>query len=157
MSGIIGAFAQKNAPSFGASGPGGVIKEHNWLPDGGGRQTTAISLITANENPFITTQLPMMDDEMALVHVEIQGRSDDDVQRCVYVLEGLFYRNGVGDTTQQGATNVITSIETSAGLDGVLAINTTPQEVQVKVTGLAATSIRWKVFATVTKVKQPMP
>lgn len=155
MSITIGAYTLKNNPEFGQSGTNGIIKEHNWMPDGGGMQKLAASLITADANEVIAVSLPMLDDELAYVDVWIMGRGDGDAKRCTYHLEGLFFRSGSGNLTQEGATTVVSSIETDAGLAGVLGVNTSPQQVEVKVTGIAATNIRWKVFMKAMKVQQP--
>jgi hypothetical protein len=77
----------------------------------------------------------------------VSGVKSDGTDRASYELLGTFYRTAAGNATQQGATTVIHSIESNAAWAAAFAV--TGSTVQMRVTGVAATNIKWG--ATLTK------
>lgn len=83
------------------------------------------------------------------VLVTVAARDRAGTERASYRRQALFYR-AAGATTQQGATATIgTDIETSAGLG--VTMQTATNDVQVSVTGLAATTIDWTIVWEITE------
>jgi hypothetical protein len=82
--------------------------------------------------------------DLWVVTATVIGRQSDGSNRALYTLQGCFYRNVAGNVTQTGSTIVITSIESNAAWDCTLNADTVAQTVDVRVTGVAATTIDWK-------------
>ena len=84
----------------------------------------------------------MADNSAIWVDALVVAMETDGSNRNVYHIGGLFYRDG-GTATQQGSTdNLITAIESDAAWD--IAFATSTNDVQVKVTGGAATTnVTW--------------
>jgi hypothetical protein len=74
-------------------------------------------------------------------HVLCAGVKSDGTQRASYEFLGTFYRTAAGAAVQQGATTMLHSVESDAAWDVAFAIAT--NTVQVRVTGVAATTIKW--------------
>ena len=88
--------------------------------------------------------------EVINIEVWITGRKSDGTDRALYHLEGLFYRNTAGNVTQEGSTSSITEIESNAAWDCSLVADTTNQTIDVRVTGIAGTTINWKAIVKYT-------
>jgi len=80
------------------------------------------------------------------VEAYVLGRKSDGTDRAIYHLEGCFYRNAAGNVTQQGATTVITSLESNVAWNCTLNADAGNQTIDVRVTGVAATTINWKAI-----------
>ena len=69
------------------------------------------------------------------------GVKSDGTQRASYEITGTFYRTAAGNATQQGTTTVVHSAESDAAWNFAFAV--TGITVQGRVTGVAATTIKW--------------
>lgn len=85
------------------------------------------------------------------VEAVVVGKKLDESQRGRFKLEGLFYRVGAGDVTQQGNT-IVQEIESDIAWDANLVADAPSGTIDVRVTGTAATTINWQVFVTYFKV-----
>ena len=92
--------------------------------------------------------LALPDESLFRIEAKIVGKSADTSERCMYHKTALVYRDGAGAATIQGAViDTSADVETSAGLDGTITVN--GNSARVTVTGLAATTIDWKVELSV--------
>jgi len=98
---------------------------------------------TTNATPLNTLIFTLKDETVYFLKARVVARdtAGTSLERAVYSFEGLFYREGAGSATQQGSISVLTSIETTAGLDATFSLS--GNDVRVQVTGLAATDINW--------------
>lgn len=123
----------------------------------------AIRLLTgipSNPAPVTTTDatqttvasVSVAEGEAIAIEATGVGRKSDGSGFYMAKIFGGFHRNASGNVTQDGAAAITGEINDSAwgGLD--LVANTSAQAVDVKVTGLAATTIKWNASVKVTKV-----
>ena len=97
-----------------------------------------------------TIQLMPMDDETTCnISAIVIGVESGGGNRASYEIIGTFYRSG-GGATQQGTTTVLHSAESAAGWDATFDVN--DNDVRIRVTGVAATNIRWQSNAKITSL-----
>ena len=90
------------------------------------------------------TAIPVAVDEVYSVEVDVVARENaTGADRAQYKLAGLFYRNTGGDVTQQGSTTSLSTIESDGTWDCNLTADTENQQIDIDVTGKAATTIDW--------------
>lgn len=143
-------YAGAGLQSFGTTDlarPGTVYwSEHATQSFGGGPINMSAVTTTADATPDEITNIAVPEDQSFFVVAKIHGFNDDDgSQACYYELRGLFRRATGGNVTQVGST-VKTAIEDDAGLDADFSVDTGDQEIDIVVTGLAATNFQWKAF-----------
>jgi len=83
----------------------------------------------------------LLDETSYVIEATVSGKKSDTSQRAEYKIIGLFYRDGAGNATQQGATTVLSSIESDAAWDCVFDVSSTLA--RIRVTGAAATTVDW--------------
>lgn len=98
---------------------------------------------TANATPVDLASIAVAEEETWHVEAGVVGRKSDGSQHASYHLQGLFYRNAGGNVTQSGST-VVSEIESDATWDADFIADTANQTIDLRVTGVAATSIAWK-------------
>lgn len=86
---------------------------------------------------------------MGYVESKVVGVSNDSSVRCGYTIHTLVHRVGAGDTVLGDTTQVFVE-ETDAGLEAVHTVS--GDSVYVVVTGVAATTMLWKVRTTIMEV-----
>lgn len=99
----------------------------------------------------IWTSPAVADNETYMVEVTVVGMESDGSDRNLYHIQGLFYRDG-GNVTQQGSTISLATIESDADWDCDFTVDTVNQDINVVVTGEAATTINWKANVKYFKV-----
>lgn len=123
---------------------------------GGGFYTLAGQTVaTSDATVTDLSTIAVAEKDVWLVRSDIVATKTDGTDRALYTLQGLFYRNTGGNVTQQGATVVIGGIESDATWNADLVADTVAQTVDVRVTGKAATAIRWKATTSYQRVTLP--
>jgi len=104
---------------------------------------------TTDATPKAGLIFTLLDETVYFLTARVVARDSagTSVERAAYTIEGIVYREGAGSAIQQGATSVLTSIETSAGLNA--DFNVSGNNVEVEITGLAATNIDWDIMLQV--------
>lgn len=111
---------------------------------GGGieeRVKTTQTISTTPNDIWVSNALE--DDETYEVEANIIGMENDGSDRALYVIRGLFYRNG-GNVSQQGATSKPTEIESNANWDASFTLDTTAQTIKITVVGDTGETVNWK-------------
>jgi len=106
-------------------------------------------LTTTDATPATIMNIALLDARVCHIQVAGSGVKSDGTDRASYEILGTFYRTGGGNVVQQGATTVLHSIESNAAWNFAFVLAGTT--VQVKSTGVAATTIKWG--ANVTKFR----
>jgi len=121
---------------------------------GGGRVSSVVTVQTTDTTITPIISLAVIEDETWLVKVHVIGQEDStpSTNRAAYYLEGLFYRVDGGGLTQQGSTSVVIEEESDATWDCDFGIDAVNDEIDVDVTGVAATTINWKCWYEYIKV-----
>ena len=97
-----------------------------------------------------TIQLITLEDETTCnIRAVVVGVQEGGSNRASYEIVGTFYRTG-GSATQQGTTTVIHSAESNASWDATFDVSS--NDVRIRVTGIAATNIRWQSNAKITSL-----
>ena len=109
-------------------------------------QSVFATLSTAGAVATTALAIGVVSESVVQIKVKVIGRKVGGNKTCAYELIGLFQSDG-GVLAQVGATTVVSSIETDAGLDAAFAV--VGAFVNVNVTGLAVTDISWRVGAQV--------
>ena len=101
------------------------------------KQTT-----TASATQAISLALP---DEAAFrVEAKVVAKSSDTVERAMYHKTALVYRDAAGSATIQGSViDTSADVEVTGGMNATITVN--GNSVRVTVTGIAATTIDWKI------------
>jgi hypothetical protein len=91
----------------------------------------------------VTTLLSktLTDEKVYRIEAQILARERDGSDRNSYHIQGLFYRTGAGNATQEGAT-VPVAIESEALC--ACTFDTNGNDVRVRVTGVAAETWDWQ-------------
>jgi len=104
----------------------------------------AFTAQTTNASATQAISLALPDEALFRVEAKIVGKSTDTTERCMYHKTALVFRDGAGSATIEGAViDTSADVETTAGLNGTITVN--GNSVRVTVTGLAATTIDWKI------------
>jgi len=99
---------------------------------------------TTDATPTVLASLSLTDEKVYLIEAQILAQKSDGSERSSYHIEGLFYRDGGGNATQEGATTVISSIEGDAAMACDFGVLSTTA--RIIVTGLAGTGFTWTVL-----------
>lgn len=99
---------------------------------------------TTNATATQAISLALPDESAFRVEARIIAKSSDTSERAMYHKAAVVYRDGGGSATIQGSVqDVTTDVEVTAGMNGTITVN--GNSVRVTVTGIAATTIDWKV------------
>jgi len=101
---------------------------------------------TADATPVDIGKLPVAEGETIGITVEtLSTEYDQSGERGFHIRQALFYRDELDDVTLQGSVQTIgTDIEVTGGMDVTLEVDTTTQTIDIKVTGVAASNIKWR-------------
>ena len=116
------------------------------------KQTLTLNGAPVDTSDATTTtiyQTTIADETTCNVRAIIVGVQSGGGNRASYELVGTFYRSG-GGATQQGSTTVLHSAESNASWNAVLDADS--NDVRVRVTGIAATDIRWQANLKITSL-----
>lgn len=102
------------------------------------------TVTTADETQTVISEISASASNIYYVEAKVLGVKDDGSQRAIFHISGLFYRDGSGNITQQGTTNAINIIRSDTDWSVDFAVDTTNQEIEVKVTGKSGTNIDWQ-------------
>ncbi len=95
---------------------------------------------------LVVGSIPISENESATITLTVRASNAVEAARgtdnAAYVIIANVFRAIGGNVTLQGQTAVST-IENTAGMACVVAANTTPQTIEVQVTGVASTVIEW--------------
>ena len=108
--------------------------------------TILIDIKTTDASVTDIAAILVSEGDVFFIEVWVIGKKSDESQRAYYHLEGLFYRNTSGNVTQQGSTTSLSTIESDANWNTTLNADTTAQTIDVRITGVAATTIFWKAI-----------
>lgn len=152
--------SSSDLPSTASIGDARVVKDENavYHYDGSswnnitGHNIKAATVTTTDATITDITTVSVAEGEVFLVEAQVIGRKSDGSQLALYHREGLFYRNTGGDVTQQGSITSLAEVESDASWDCTLNADTTNQTIDVRVTGVADTTINWKCVIKYMKV-----
>ena len=100
---------------------------------------------TTDATPTVIGSIPL--DELVTMGVVVHVLTTEynvSGERGYYIRQALFYRDVSDDVTLQGSVQTIgNDIEVTAGQDVTLTANTTDQTIDITVTGVAASNIKW--------------
>lgn len=126
-----------NGVSFYVVRSAGTPGTYSKMADG---RTTKTDTTDATETS--AWSLELADATAVLVTAKVLAMENDGTDRNAYHIQGLFYRTGAGDATQQGSTaSLMTAIESDASWACVFDTDT--NDVRLRVTGDAGTEIVW--------------
>lgn len=120
---------------------------------GGGAVEDVATVQTTDETVTDLASVALAEGDVVSVEITIIARKSDGSQRALYRLIGIFYRNASGNVTLQGDIVSINTVESDAAWDCALVADTANQTVDVRVVGVAATTINWKADVKVLKVQ----
>ena len=111
------------------------------------RNIHGVGFNTTDATQSVAATIPTYTDSVFQVVASIVAAATADRSKAAsYVLVGAFKNNG-GTLTQIGSTTVLSFLETDAGWDVAFAVSGT--DIQLKVTGVAATAISWLLDAQI--------
>lgn len=111
------------------------------------RSIAGVAINTTDATQTVAATVTTYNDAIFQVTARVVAAVTSDRSKGAgYTLIGVFKNNG-GTLTQIGSTTVVSSIESDGGLDAAFAVSS--PDIQVKVTGIAATNISWLVAADV--------
>ena len=113
---------------------------HKTKLDGYGTSVTG-TVQTTNATPGVIATHTPADNTVVTIHAVVSERKSDGSQGAGYTVMGTFRRSGA-TTTQIGSTTVLAQAEDDAAWDATFV--TSGADVQVKGTGVAATTIDWR-------------
>jgi len=124
---------------------GYILNPFTGLPDmvSGNLSRISASTTTANATPATIASIPLDEGVVVFIEAIVTGTKSDQSSVGCAVISGLFYRATGGDVTQQGGTED-RSVQLSGTWDVTYSADTVNQEVDIVVTGAAATAITWK-------------
>lgn len=99
---------------------------------------------TTDETETVISEITASTGNIYYVEAKVLGVKDDGSQRAIFHLSGLFYRDGSGNITQQGTTNAINITRSDTDWSVNFAVDTSNQEIEVRVTGKSGTNIDWQ-------------
>lgn len=101
---------------------------------------------TADATPTDIGKISVAEGEtIGLVVETLSTEYDQSGERGFHIRQALFYRDSGGNVTLQGAVSTIgTDIEVTIGMDVTLEADATAQTIDVKVTGVLASNIKWR-------------
>jgi hypothetical protein len=106
--------------------------------------TADVDVVTADATVTTLTNIVTTAGVLYDVVARIRGFSSTGVEACSYGRTATA-KNVAGVLTLVGAVGVIgTDRESTVGLDATVDVDAPSQNIRVRVTGLAATSIRWR-------------
>lgn len=106
-------------------------------------ETQESELVSTTDATVTTLNLiPLADEHTYHIRTIVIGVKATGSSRASYEVTGTFYRTGAGSATQEGSTTVVHSAEDVAGWDATYDVS--GNDVRVRVTGAAATSITWR-------------
>lgn len=119
------------------------LKDHTAFA-GSETQLTTGAVQTADGTTTPAKTLALSDNTLYWFEADIIGRQTGGTDRAYYKVAGLFYRQGGGAATLEGAVaSVITAIETAGAAAWNATLAASGNNVVVNVTGAAATTINW--------------
>lgn len=120
--------------------------------EGKSRQKTAPYVYftgkTTDATPTDIAKIPLTEETVlgVIIHVIAREVATSSTEHGHWVKQALFYRDLSGNVTLQGTVQTIgTDVETTGTMDVTLEADTTAQTADVKVTGVAATNLEWRV------------
>jgi hypothetical protein len=109
-------------------------------------------ITTTNATATSIANIPLIDATINLIQVVVLGVKTDGTDRATYNLSATYYRTAAGTPTQVGATYNSDQQESNAAWNAAFAVS--GNTVQVKVTGVAATTINWGCTTQITTVNE---
>ena len=99
--------------------------------------------VATTDGTVTTLDIFELDDETTYhMRTIVIGVVDGGANRASYEFAGTFYRTGAGSATQEGTTTAIHTAESVAGYAATYDVTGTT--VRVRVTGAAATAMKWR-------------
>lgn len=121
---------------------------------GGGEVIESYYVRTTDATTTDLATISLAAGDIVAVEAIVTGVSDAVANCAMYKMSGLFYRAAAGNVTQAGATVFENVTETDATWDATLNADAANQTVDVRVNGVIATNINWKVALRYTKTTQ---
>jgi hypothetical protein len=104
----------------------------------------AFNFQTTAAGPTSALSLPLADETAYRIEIKVVATQSDGSNRAIYHRMALVYRDAAGGATIQGAVqDVTTAVESNAAWDAT--IGTSGNNVTFPLTGVAATTINWRI------------
>ncbi len=110
---------------------------------GGARLHFNTNFQTTAAGPTTAITLPLPDESAWMITLRAVGKKSDTTDRAMYQRSALIYRDGGSATLQGSVQDVITAVESNASWNAT--IGTSGNNAYVPLTGIAATTIDWKL------------
>jgi len=117
----------------------------------GGSYPFGKSASTSDATTTALIVIPLLEGEACVFSGHIIGCQSDETDGATAHFEGGARRAASGNVTLIG-TPAVRILESDAATNFTVTANTTDQQVEINVIGIAAESWRWEGFVTVTKV-----
>jgi len=112
-------------------------------------KVTGGTVTTTDATPTVAKSIALDDNTAYLVKSFVVGRGTAGAERAAAIIYGFAYRQSAGSAVLADAGTPFLS-ETDAGMDIVFSVS--GNNLQVEVTGKAATTINWRASLQFTKV-----
>jgi hypothetical protein len=123
---------------------------NDWVEYARAPRGSKITTSSSTATTLLTRGLP--DAAVYYVRALVQGVKSSGTDRASYVIEGTVYRTGGGAATLQGAATATYTQESNAAWNAT--IDTSGNNVRVRVTGVAATTIKWGGSLEISPVRE---
>lgn len=113
------------------------------------------TVTTTNNTATNISTLPLTDERTYYIEAVVCGVKSDGTQRASYKIAGTFYRTAAGFAVQQGSTTTLHSAESDALWNASFNVTGSSNLIQVRVTGVAGTTIKWGCTLTTVSILEP--
>jgi len=128
---------------IGETSPDELLHVGSGTKHDGFRRTSPTEAQTTTATPATLTTLTLVDETTYWIRAVVVGVKSDGSARAVYELRAAAYRTGAGSATLQGAVTSVFTQESDSSWDATMDVS--GNDVRVRVTGAAATTIEWGV------------
>jgi len=111
-----------------------------------GNTTITVRKSTANATPTTVKSFSVSEGQTVKIYADVTAMKADGSEIGGLDLYAMFYRQAAGDVTKQGYTDGL-PVNKTAGttIDVEFVANTVSQQIDVKVTGITATTVKWLI------------
>lgn len=106
---------------------------------------------TTDATPTVIDSVFVDEEKAVFIVARVVGIRPNGVEACAYFLRGAFKRDAPANITQVGVT-ARDVFEDNAGCDCDFVLNVATQSVDLTVTGVLATDIKWKSYLEVDQI-----
>jgi hypothetical protein len=100
---------------------------------------------TADATPVVSHSINMSEGQAVKISAQVLAKNSDETVLADFTVHGTFYRSTAGDVTQLNYQSSLPENKTDDGLAFDFVADTVSQQIDVQLTGIAATSIKWYI------------